>query len=74
MPIKLKLNGGKDIRYLKRYINFSKIRFNEIRKSPYHTSNMASVRILSKIDLKPRAPVLFAIAFFAIIFNALSVK
>ena len=39
-----------------------------------HTSNIASVRILSSIDRKPRAPVFFDIAFLAISLVAPSVK
>lgn len=39
-----------------------------------YTSNIASVRMFSNMALKPRAPVFFAIAFFAINLNAFPVK
>jgi hypothetical protein len=39
-----------------------------------HTSYIASVNILSNMDLKPRAPVFFAIALLAISRKAFSVK
>ena len=49
--------------------------FEKSKSGSYRTtSNMGSVRILSNMALKPRAPVFFAIAFLAINLSALSVK
>jgi hypothetical protein len=44
------------------------------RKRSIYTSYIASVNILSNMDLKPRAPVFFAIALLAISRKAFSVK
>ncbi|GIS35146.1 MAG: hypothetical protein Ct9H90mP6_04030 [Gammaproteobacteria bacterium] len=43
-------------------------------KSSLGNSNITSMRISSSIDLKPLAPVFLAIALFAILFRASSLK